>query len=119
MTAPCKVEAMCGSGPGSHIHDATCAPDPDPLNGLTLPEAIAFCRANGVRKLTYRGMELEFGPAPAAAMAPEALQQFSEAMAGAVPSDEEFLGWSAGGDFTGDLAAIQRTIYGDDAPPVK
>lgn len=87
-------------------------------SGMSLPELVAFCRANGVTRVTYNGMVLELGAAPPPAVPDDAarkdaLQKFSEAMAGDVPSDEEFLGWSAGGDFVADLAAIRKQIFGE------
>lgn len=80
-----------------------------PLTERSLEDVVAFCRANGIRKLSYQGVDIEF----AAPVAPEKsdadLQKFAEAMAGAVPSDTEFLGWSAP-EFPKDLAEMAKTL---------
>ncbi len=97
--------------------DLVGATTPDPFPGMPIVEVIAFCRLNGIRKLSYRGVEIEFAPSAAAPEAPptaDALQKFSEALQGAVPSDLELLGWSAGGDFAGDIAQVQKILNGDE-----
>lgn len=95
---------------------------PDPFAGKSIEEVITFCRANGIRKLNYQGVEIEFsqnasGTGP---NTPEALQKFAEAMAGAVPSDTEMLGWSAP-EFPADLAELANLIgmIPTVPPPVK
>lgn len=82
----------------------------DPLQGKSLAEVIAFCRANGVRKLTYNGLELELGPSSAGgASSPEDRLATAEALAGAMPTDAEMLGWSAP-EFPRDLAELAALV---------
>lgn len=83
----------------------------DPFEGKSIEEVIAFCRANGIHKLNYKGLSLEFSanPSGAATQTPESLMKFAQSMAGAVPSDTEMLGWSAP-EFPADLAELANLI---------
>lgn len=83
----------------------------DPFNGKSIEDVIAFCRASGIRKLSYKGVEIEFAANSSGngLSTPEALQKFAEAMAGAVPTDAQMLGWSAP-EFPEDLAELAAII---------
>ncbi len=80
------------------------------LAGMTLEQVIATCKAHGVRRISYDGVELDFGPAgPAVAPSPEDLMKTAQALAGAMPSDAEMLGWSAP-EFPQDLAELAGLV---------
>lgn len=86
------------------------SPDADPFAGKTIEDVVAFCRSAGVTRLDWRGIHMDFGPLPTAPVDP---QKFAEALQSGVPGDVELLGWSAGGDFAADVAAIQKTFGGE------
>ncbi len=97
--------------------------EPTLLAGMTLEQVIATCKANGVRRISYGGVDLDFGPAGAAAAgapSPEDLLQTARALAGAMPSDAEMLGWSAP-EFPADLAELAALVGLDSwaGQPVK
>ncbi len=78
--------------------------------GMTLEQVIATCKAHGVRRISYGGVELDFGSAgPAVAPSPEDLLKTAQALAGAMPSDAEMLGWSAP-EFPQDLAELAGLV---------
>jgi hypothetical protein len=79
------------------------------INGMSLEQVIAVCKANGVRRITWDGVALDFGPPAGASVAPEDLMKTAQALAGAMPSDSEMLGWSAP-EFPRELADLAELV---------
>lgn len=97
-----------GVGPAQQAIGYSAAPV-TPLRERSLEEVVAFCRANGIRKLSYQGVDIEFAAPVVPEKSAEEMQKFAEAMAGAIPSETEFLGWSAP-EFPKDLAEMAAQL---------
>lgn len=84
----------------------------DPFGGRPVEEVIALCRASGIRRLRYRGAEIEFSdnPGGSSPLGPEARQKFADDLGAGGPSDAEFLSWSAPEPI--DMDAIRRYVLG-------